>query len=232
MTVAIDGPAASGKSTTARAVAERLGYCHLNSGQLYRAITWAALEDGWIDDESRFEVELASLELKLTRTPPTFSVRVSGRDPGEALALPRTAARVSEVSARAEVRLRVLELLRAEGREGGVVCDGRDIGTVVFPGAELKIFLVASAEERGRRRLLDHGVEATSRRISEQAERLMARDVADSTRAVAPLRRAPDAVKIDTTGVHPDDVVEMIVRLAEERGVDDQPGPEPTQPAS
>jgi cytidylate kinase len=212
--IAIDGPAASGKSTTARAVAERLGYCHLNSGQLYRAVTWAALRGGWIDDEELFRTELERLELSLRRTPPAFSVSIGGEDSGEGLTAPETAARVAAVSARRDVREKVLSILRAAGEYGGVVCDGRDIGTIVFPSAALKVFLVASPVERGRRRLLDYGLEPYPARVREEAGRLAARDTADSSRTLAPLQRAEDAVEIDTTDMAPGEVVEQIVSLA------------------
>jgi cytidylate kinase len=111
-----------------------------------------------------------------------------------------------------------LNLLRAEGGRGGVVCDGRDIGTVVFPNAELKIFLIASAEERGRRRLLDHGLEVSDEAVRLEAARLAARDAADSSRSVSPLREAPDAVMVDTTEMDAGEVVRRIVSLARDRG--------------
>jgi len=199
ITIAIDGPAASGKSTTAAQVARTLGYSHLNSGLLYRAITWAALKDSWPDDDVGFAWRLQELDLDLDR-------------------IGSGSAKVSEVSARKAVRDRVLDLLRVEGGRGEVVCDGRDIGTVVFPDAELKVFLVASAMERGRRRLLDHGIEPTAEAVREEAERLEARDALDSDRAIAPLRKAEDAIALDTTEMNQLEVVERIVSLARERG--------------
>ena len=105
-------------------------------------------------------------------------------------------------------------MLRVEGREGGIVCDGRDIGTVVFPDVELKVYLLASAEERGRRRLRDHGVVPTPALIAREAERLQARDEADSSRELSPLRKAADAVAVDTTNLSPPEVVARIVELA------------------
>lgn len=212
--IAIDGPAASGKSTTARAVAEALGYCHLNSGLLYRAITWAALQGGWVDSVDLFGRELKHLDLELKRSPPGFAVRVDGRDPGDRLTAPATTARVSEISARPEVRQKVLGLLRDAGREKRLVCDGRDIGTEVFPDAELKVFLVATPEERGRRRLLEHGREPIGDSVAAEARQLLARDAADARRAHSPLRRAVDAVVIDTTDMTPEDVIAEIVRRA------------------
>ncbi|NNK48637.1 MAG: (d)CMP kinase [Gemmatimonadetes bacterium] len=218
ITIAIDGPAASGKSTTAARVARALGYNHLNSGLLYRGITWAALEGAWPSDASGFERELSELSVGLDRIGAGYRVLVNGTDPGVNLVSPSTSSRVSDVSARPAVRDRVLELLRAEGGRGGVVCDGRDIGTVVFPEAELKVFLVASVEERGRRRLLDHGMDPTEKAVRLEAERLEARDSADSSRSVAPLRAAADAIRLDTTDLSAGQVVEQIVALARERG--------------
>lgn len=217
ITIAVDGPAASGKSTTAARVARTLGYSHLNSGLLYRAITWAALRASWPDDESDFARRLQTLDLDLERVGSGFRVRVDGTDPGEGLVSPATSARVSQVSALKAVRNRVLKLLRSEGGEGGIVCDGRDIGTVVFPGAELKVFLVASAVERGRRRLLDHGIEPSDEAVREEAERLEARDALDSGRPIAPLRKAEDAIELDTTAMSQLEVVERIVSLAREK---------------
>lgn len=216
--VAIDGPAASGKSTTARRVAERLGYSHLNSGLLYRTVAWLGLRDGWVADEDRFAVELSNTRLEMERRPPSFVVRANGEIPGETLSAPQTAISASLVAARLDVRERVLEVLRAAGKAGGVACDGRDIGTVVFPGAALKVFLVASVEERARRRVSEHGITPDRQRLELEIRRLEERDARDSDRAHAPLVRAPDAIEIDTTRLTPDEVVDQIVELAVERG--------------
>jgi cytidylate kinase len=193
ITIAIDGPAASGKSTTAAAVAEALGYCHLNSGQLYRAITWASLRGAWNGSENRFRRELERLDLRLDRHTPGYRVLVNGRDIGEGLVSVETSSHVSAVSTRKSVRDKV---------------------TVVFPDAELKVFLIASAEERGRRRLRDRGLELTPDGIRREAGLLQARDAADSERILAPLRRAPDAVLLDTTTLSPSEVVDRIVSMA------------------
>lgn len=216
--VAIDGPAASGKSTTARRVAQRLDYSHLNSGLLYRTIAWLGLRDGWIDDADRFTGELEDLRITMERRPPGFVIRANGEIPGEVLSASQIARRASHVAARADVRERVLDALRAAGMDGGVACDGRDIGTIVFPGAALKIFLVASAEERARRRVEEHGIELSRDQLELEISRLRERDARDSARDLAPLRRAPDAIEIDTTRLTPDEVVREIVVLAVERG--------------
>ncbi|MFQ5746383.1 MAG: (d)CMP kinase [Gemmatimonadota bacterium] len=221
ITIAIDGPAAAGKSTTARAVADRLGYAHLNSGQMYRAITWAAVREGWID-ATDFEARLSELDIEARRDVPGFRILVRGVDPGEGMTGEATAARVSEVAARSSVRAKVLRILRERGGGGGVVCDGRDIGTVVFPDAELKVFLVASPQERARRRLRERDMSPSARDVAEEEERLRARDRADASRELAPLSKAPDAEEIDTTGVSPEEVVARIVALARHRM--DRPG--------
>lgn len=218
LVVAIDGPAASGKSTTAREVARQLGYSHMNSGLLYRAIAWAALRDGWIDDARRVEPELDHLQLAMRPVPPEFIVEVQGEVAGPVLTAAQTARRASGIAALPPVRSRVLEVLRDAGASGAVVCDGRDIGTVVFPEAELKIFLVAAPEERARRRVLEMGGDPQGPMLEVEAERLRERDARDSSRSVAPLLPATDAVELDTTAMRPEQVVDAIVELAVERG--------------
>jgi cytidylate kinase len=217
--IAIDGPAASGKSTTARQVAERLGFVHVNSGLFYRAIAWASLRGGWSDDVELLREGVVRLDIAPVVEAGVLDVQVLGVRPGAALQARDVSARVSAVSATDVVRQRVLQLLRAAAEKADVVCDGRDIGTVVFPDARLKVFLVADVRERARRRLLDYDVEPSVAAIEEEAERLRARDDADSTRALAPLVKAADAVEIDTTQLAPDAVVQRILELAEERGV-------------
>ena len=217
-TIAIDGPAASGKSTTARQVAEALGALHLNSGRLYRAIAWASLTEGWIDAED-FDKRLRELPLTLAAEGDDFVLRVRGEPPGAALDDPDVVSRVSEVSARRAVRERVTQTLRQAAAGQRVVSDGRDVGTTVFPDAALKIFLTASPEERARRRLLDYAREPSPEAIAREAANLQARDQADSTRELSPLRRAADAVDLDTTRLSPSEVVEQIVQLARLRGL-------------
>lgn len=216
--IAIDGPAASGKSTTARGVAEALDYSHLNSGQIYRAVAWAALRDGWsAADPGEVARRVEELALSLERRPPVFRVRLGGEIPGDELQSREVSRLSSRMARHPAVRERALGLLRAAGRAGGVVCDGRDIGTVVFPGADLKIFLVASPRERARRRLLDHGESPTDPALEREAEELRARDRSDVERDIAPLRRAEDALELDTTDLQPGEVVHRIVKLARER---------------
>jgi cytidylate kinase len=217
--IAIDGPAASGKSTTARRVAGHLGFLHVNSGLFYRAITWAALREELIGEEPRLRRWVPELEIEPVVGEGFVDVRANGEVARAELQGREVSAHVSTVSAYGFVRDRVLSLLRASGELADIVCDGRDIGSVVFPDASLKIFLVADVRERARRRLLDYRADLSDEAITAEAERLGARDRADSTRERAPLIRAPDAVEIDTTHLTPDAVVGRILDLAAERGL-------------
>lgn len=210
--IAIDGPSASGKSTTAHEVAVALGLVHLNSGLLYRAITWVALRDGWRSD-SDFTSGLSRLDLSLVAAPPEFLFRVDGSNPGPLLQAPEVNARVSEVSARCDVRQLVTVTLRSCATDMGVVLDGRDIGTVVFPDATLKVFLTASADVRAQRRLAERESPTTEPSVSEEIERLEERDRLDATRKIAPLHRASDAIEVDTSNLTRTEAVAKIVEL-------------------
>lgn len=224
--IAVDGPAASGKSTTARRVARRLGWRHLSSGALYRAVAWGAARDGWGDGEgedlppdAELERRLAELELELVPEGIGFRVRVDGEEPGSALHAREVGERTSRLSTRRPVREAVTARLRAAAARRAVVCDGRDIGSVVFPDAGLKVFLTADATERARRRLADRGREATPEALSREADRLRRRDRRDADRELSPLRRTDDAVEVDTTRLSPDQVVSLIVEEARARGL-------------
>lgn len=213
--IAIDGPAGSGKSTTARAVAQALGFAHLDSGALYRAVTWLGLRMR-SEFTGRQLAELAREQhLGLVRDDGSF-VPVLGKEPiGEVLRSPEVTRRVSAVAALPEVRDWVNRQLReAAAGAGGVVSDGRDIGTVVFPEARLKVFLTASPEERARRRFRETGEAENARALRRMVEDLEARDRADSERAVAPLRPAEGAVRLDTGGLRFEEQVGRIVVLA------------------
>jgi cytidylate kinase len=208
--VAIDGPAASGKSSTARAVAERLGYSHLDSGALYRGVTWVAITEA--AKRTPGQEPLAALApavilraaedrgLRLHPDGAGFTPYLDGR-PAEAEVRSEAAtALVSAVSAIPVVREWVNAHLRELARAGvGVVVDGRDIGTVVFPDAGLKVFLTASPAARARRRLLQRGEGVEPAALARETELLALRDAADASREVAPLRRPPDAVELDTS---------------------------------
>lgn len=216
--IAIDGPAGSGKSSTARAVAAAMRYRHLDSGAFYRAITLAALRadlppESW---ESLSTRDLEKLGVQSAPAAGGYRLSIDGQDVSEAIRAPEVNAAVSRMAAVGAVREWLLGALRGAGERGGLVADGRDIGSVVFPEADLKVFLVAAPEERARRRLLEQGrVDPDFGEIREEAARLTERDLLDSTRAVAPLLRAADAVLLDTTGLGFEAQVRAIVRLAE-----------------
>jgi 3-phosphoshikimate 1-carboxyvinyltransferase len=234
--VTLDGPAGSGKSSTARAVARELGYLHLDSGALYRAVTLALLEEAEkeadttrgtagadeappLHAEGVTEERLRAFRIRLERTPEGFRVRIGDRLPGEALRAPRVTNRVSQVAALPAVRRWLLEAQRETAAAGGVVADGRDMGTVVFPGAEVKVFLVADLEERARRRLLETEGEAAAgdpERVEAEARRLARRDQEDRERAEAPLRPAADARTLDTTRLDFEEQVAAIVEMVRE----------------
>jgi len=215
--VAIDGPAASGKSTTARLVAERLGFLYLDTGAMYRALTWKALETGVDpDDGEGLERMVERTRLEIVPGAGGGRIRVDGVDVTESIREPRISRQVSAVSRVPAVRRAMVRLQREIAASGGVVVEGRDIGTVVFPAAEVKIYLDASLEERARRRrreLRERGVEVTQEALVEE---IRVRDELDSGREHSPLRRAEDARLLDTTGLTIPQQVDEVVRMVRE----------------
>jgi cytidylate kinase len=219
--IALDGPAGSGKSSTAKAVAARLGYRHLDSGAFYRAITLAALRAGIPAERwpSLSEGELDALDVHGKPNESGYTMYMRGADVSAEIRSGEVNAHVSRMAAVPAVREWLMGALREAGARGGLVADGRDIGTVVFPDAELKAYLVADPLERARRRLREHGSEVPSEaEVVEEAARLQGRDEIDSTREAAPLKCADDAVVVDTTLLSFEEQVEEIVRLARARG--------------
>ena len=219
LVVAIDGSAGSGKSTTAAAVAVRLGFRHLDSGAIYRAVTLGLIAKGTADAalEEVTPEELAALAIDVKWRRGRMEVWLDGnRIPERDLRSERITARVSQVSAIPAVRVRLLDLQRSARAGSGLVAEGRDMGSVVFPNADVKVYLVADPRERARRRILQRGTRSPGpAEIEAEADRLRRRDDLDSSRLVAPLRRAPDAVVIDTTDLDPVEQIDHIVRLAE-----------------
>jgi len=214
--VTLDGPAGSGKSTTAREVARRLGFRHLDSGALYRALTFALLDAGV--PESRWPElhaeELRVLGVSLAPTDGGFEVRVGARALTAELRSKEVTQRVATLARVGAARSCLLELQRKAGERGRLVADGRDMGTVVFPDAEVKIYLVADLEERARRRLRESGVhEPTPELVAVEVDAIHARDRKDSGRDISPLRPADGSVEIDTTGLSFEEQVERIVDL-------------------
>lgn len=223
MIVAIDGPAGSGKSTVARAMAAREGLTYLDTGAMYRAVTWACLNQNINLSDSEAVAALAqnlNIVLENTETGPT--VQVDGQDCTAAIRTPEVDARVSEVAAIPAVREAMVALQRKAGQSADVIAEGRDIGTVVFPQAEVKVFLVADSSARALRRAVQRkgGNLATDAQAQASAEEtkaieveLIERDRKDSSRSVAPLVAAEDAIKIDSTKLSVDEVCNQISEL-------------------
>lgn len=213
--VAIDGPASSGKSTVAKIIAKRFGYVYCDTGAMYRSVTWAALENGIDVSDTKQVIDLAR-RIKITFEPgqPDQRVFVDGHEVTKDIRTEKIAANVSAVAAIPEVRTQMVEQQRQIAQAGGIVMDGRDIGTTVLPDAQVKVFLVASAHERARRRYeenLQKGLATQS--LDELEAAIKLRDQKDSTRKVSPLTQAKDAILIDTTSLTIDQVVDEISAL-------------------
>jgi len=221
LVIAIDGPAASGKSTTARLVAQRLGYLHVDTGAMYRAITLKVLRAGIPPgDGRRIAALLPSTHVALHRAGNGTRVDLDGEDVTDEIRTPGVTRAVSAVSRHRAVREAMVREQRRLGAEGGIVLEGRDIGTVVFPDADLKFFITAGIEARAQRRLEElrgRGMQADPEKLREE---IRERDTLDSTRAESPLRKADDAVEIDTSGITIEEQVAAVVarvRIEEER---------------
>jgi CMP/dCMP kinase len=214
--IAIDGPSGAGKGTIARAVAARLGYTHIDTGAMYRALAWKAVHEGLaLPDEDAVAAlaERAHFEIG------DGVVRVDGHDVATAIRTAEMDQAAAAVARQPRVRAVLVARQRALGAAGGVVMEGRDIGTAVFPDAPVKIYLDASPEERARRRASDpaHAAGRGSAAIHDVATALHTRDLSDRSRTVSPLLQAPDAVAIDTTGIPIEEVVQQVLDLVEKR---------------
>ncbi len=212
LVIAIDGPSGAGKSTAARRLAERLGYIYIDTGAMYRAIGWKAKREGIDPADETMLADLCSrteVTIKKDNGDPRFSV--NGIDVTGEIRTPEMGMMASAVSKSPAVRARLLTLQRELGRGGGVVMDGRDIGTVVFPDADVKFYLEASAGERGKRRYLElkaKGMDVDRAQITKEIEE---RDRQDSGRALAPLKKADDALLIDSSAMSIDDVLDKML---------------------
>jgi cytidylate kinase len=216
MIIAIDGPAGSGKSTIAREVAKRLGMRYLDTGAMYRAVTLAALEDGLLPDRVAESGALAAgIDLRFEERPDDLTrVFIGDREVTDEIRGRLVSQNVSTVSAEAAVRKVLTERQRAEATKGSVVLEGRDMGTVVVPRAEVKVFLTASIEERARRRQAQLRAQGTDQPLEQLIEDIRTRDAYDSGRQLAPLRKADDATEIDTTGMTIEEVIQAVCGLA------------------
>jgi cytidylate kinase len=210
LTIAIDGPSGAGKGTVARAVASELGYRHLDSGAMYRAVGWKARRDGLpLDQEDQVAALAAASPIDVTDD----LVTIDGIDVTRAIRTPDIDRAAAAVARLPKVRAVLVDRQRRLGAGGAIVMEGRDIGTVVFPRADVKIYLDASPEERARRRAVDPAHTGVPSAVSDVATLLTERDQIDRTRAASPLYAAADAVVVDTTGKTIDEVVRDVLQI-------------------
>lgn len=207
LVIAIDGPAGSGKSTVSRRLAQLMGICYLDTGAMYRAITFSILENGIpLSDIDRLRQMVRNLQLSIS----DGRIFVNGKDVSERIRSSEVTSHVSFISSLDFVREKMVELQRKIGKNRKIVVEGRDIGTVVFPDAQYKFFLDATVEERARRRLCEESNRDTCVSSKEVMDQIKKRDAYDSTRELSPLRKASDALYIDSTHMSIDEVCNLI----------------------
>lgn len=218
--VTIDGPAGSGKSTTARLVATKLGYTYIDSGAMYRAVTLFAIENGLNQQFDKLIDALPTLSIRLVSTDGDTQVFLNDIDISASIRTPEVSELVSEISQIHEVRIELLRKQREMGTEGGVVMEGRDIGSAVFPEAEAKFYLVASADRRTERRVLEYKERGIEVSFDEVKENLLKRDYMDSHRATNPLVKPEGAIEIDTSELSIEDQVDLIVKAVNDKSAE------------
>ena len=218
LVIAIDGPAASGKSTTARLVAERLGYVHVDTGAMYRAVTLKVLRAGLSpEDRESIAALLTTTRVELRNMGGALRIFLDGVDVTVPIRTQKVTRAVSAVSRLREVRTAMVREQRAMGKDGGIVLEGRDIGTVVFPDADLKFFIIAGIEARALRRQRELQEKGTRADLEELKREIAERDRLDSSRAESPLRKAEGAIEIDTSNLSIEEQVNQVVTIARER---------------
>lgn len=215
--VAIDGPAGAGKSTIAKLAAEKLGYAYIDTGAMYRSVAWKFLQAGKPFDEDFISGLSKTMLIDFKPEAKINRVFVDGTEVTDAIRTPEVTAIVSRVAAIGAVREAMVDQQRRMGEAGGVLMDGRDIGTVVFPNAQLKIFLTASVEERARRRYAEMVAKGQQVDLQQLQADIAERDKQDSERAISPLRQAEDALLLDTSDMGISEVTERILQLVQER---------------
>src|SRR5205823_5674322 len=215
--VAIDGPSGAGKGTVARAVAEELGYRHVDSGAMYRAVAWKALHEGIALDR---EDDVAAFADASYVDVTTWRVTIDGHDVTRAIRTPEIDRAAAAVARLPKVRAVLVDRQRRLGASGAIVMEGRDIGTVVFPNADVKIYLDATADERARRRANDPAHSGGPSTVADVATALSARDEIDRTRKTSPLMVAADAVRVDTTDKSVSEVVDEVLRVVKGKMAD------------
>ncbi|HEX5352140.1 MAG TPA: (d)CMP kinase [Trichococcus sp.] len=217
MNIAIDGPASAGKSTIAKKVAEKLGYIYLDTGAMYRTLTYAALSNGSnLHDEEALHKLLQGIRITFSTAENEMQrVFLNEEDVTESIRSEQVTQNVSLVASFAKVREEMVARQKSIARSGGVVMDGRDIGTVVLPDAEVKIFMTATAEERALRRYKENMAKGMTTSLEELTEDMKRRDHLDSTRTISPLKKADDAIVLDSTHLEIDEVVKRILGIIE-----------------
>jgi CMP/dCMP kinase len=214
LNIAIDGPAGAGKSTVAKRVADTLEYVYVDTGAMYRALTWQALEAGKdVQNEEALVHLLRNMDLQMIPSSPKQQVIVNGINVTEDIRRPDVTKNVSFVASHGKIRSEMVKLQQQLADQSGVVMDGRDIGTHVLPDAEVKIFLSASLDERARRRYTEQKRNGTGQSLEEIKRDIRLRDERDSNRDHAPLKKAEDAVDVDTTGLDVEEVVQKILDI-------------------
>ncbi|CAM3871751.1 (d)CMP kinase [Bacillus paramycoides] len=214
ISIAIDGPAAAGKSTVAKVVAKKLSYVYIDTGAMYRTITYAALEQKVdIENEEKLMEVVKNVNIEFQQGENTQLVFLNGQDVSEVIRTPDVTNRVSIVAKHRLVREEMVHRQQELAKKGGVVMDGRDIGTHVLPDAEVKIFMLASVEERAERRHLENMNKGFDSNLEQLKEEIAQRDKLDSEREVSPLKKADDALELDTTSLSIEEVVQKIMGI-------------------
>lgn len=221
--IAIDGPAGSGKSTTAKLLAEKLGYLYIDTGAMYRAVTLYAIRNGIIGNEKKITELAEKLNIELKFENGKTQVFVDGNDVSEEIRSLEVNQNVSPVSKIEGVRKVLVQKQKEMGRNGGVVMEGRDITTVVFPNADVKVFLTATIDERARRRALEFAQKGQQVDLDKVKQNISERDKIDSSREVSPLTKSDDAIEIDTSNLSIEQQVSLILeevkKIAEQKGI-------------
>lgn len=210
--IAIDGPAGSGKSTAAKNLAKKLGFIYLDTGAMYRAITFCALRNNIVDDVPAVIEMTKNLSLSLKYEDGVNRVFVDDEEVTDKIRTAEVNSKVSEISVIPEVRTEMVKIQKSIGEQGNIVAEGRDVTTVVFPDADIKIFLTASIDERAKRRFKEFQQKKADITIEEVKANLEKRDKIDSGREVSPLRKADDAIEFDNTGFTPEDDLDYLIR--------------------
>lgn len=222
MQIAIDGPASAGKSTVAKIVANKLKYVYIDTGAMYRAATLVALNHHLqLDDQDALLKILKNTDLDFEVNQDQQKILIDGKDETLAIRTPEVTKNVSQVSALPKIREYLVDYQRKIAGSNNVVMDGRDIGTTVLPDADLKIFLIASVKSRAQRRLLDYQSKGIKQDLAEIEKDIEARDYKDSHRATSPLKKAKDAVELDTTNLTIDQVVSEIINMIKKISIND-----------